>query len=617
MRTPRHRHRDATPPPGQGIGDKPVDVGNGRVAASVGRTNAALLSLLVPHPDHGAVELTAAPRFDERRRGDPAETRRHRTRLTEDRFACLWLEGADGGSFRADEIDLDDPLRPEWHGTLDAGRVRASATAEPGGIVLTWQATTGLMPPPRLRFEGRLEPPALAEITETDPHSPGRFSTALRADGRRLEVSAPELAAKVVLEADAGAWTADGAGAWLDLSPDPGRQGLIAVVRCRGDLAVRQPRLPEAASGLEAAIPPAMRPIVARALAYVRGCTALATSPDERVILTDHRLLPLSWTRDAYFQALLLVARDGQDDRRRVADHLRWLWRRCERPDGRWARSHYADGRRKDLAFQADQQLYPMLELADFWRRTGAIPDGVDWTDEVAGAWSATMHAVDPVTGLLVSTETAADDPVPAPLLASSQIVLWYAAHRLAEMSRAGALEIDEEALVRVAEGARKAFHRTFIRDGRWAYAGDGANRLVAYHDANDLPTALAPFWGFCPADDPTWRATMDWAFSPANPGYYPGEFGGLGSIHTPGPWTLGDVQRWLAARAVADEAGARRALERLRAVSFADGMLPEAYDVGRPDDGRIRHWFAWPGAALSALLILDGRREFARLLHA
>ena len=107
---------------------------------------------------------------------------------------------------------------------------------------------------------------------------------------------------------------------------------------------------------------------MARALTYVRSCTALAFRPDERAILTDHRILPLSWTRDAYYQALLLLAIGRPADRDIVADHLRWLWRRCERPGGSWMRSHHGNGAPKDLVYQADQQLYPLVELADFWR---------------------------------------------------------------------------------------------------------------------------------------------------------------------------------------------------------------------------------------------------------
>jgi hypothetical protein len=45
--------------------------------------------------------------------------------------------------------------------------------------------------------------------------------------------------------------------------------------------------------------------------------------------------------------------------------------------------------------------------------------------------------------------------------------------------------------------------------------------------------------------------------------------------------------------------------------------MLPEAYGADGPDDFRVRHWFAWPGAAIAALLILDARGEIEPFLRA
>ena len=96
----------------------------------------------------------------------------------------------------------------------------------------------------------------------------------------------------------------------------------------------------------------------------------------------------------------------------------------------------------------------------------------------------------------------------------------------------------------------------------------------------------------------------MIFAFSDANPGWFPGARSGLGSAHTPGAWTLGDVQAWAYARILGDRVASDAALTRLEEVAFADGMLPEAY--GANDGARVRHWFAWPGAALAALRLLD-----------
>jgi uncharacterized protein len=591
----------------EGGATKPLDVGNGLVCASFG-LDGGWLSLGTVHPTRGFVELSGLPPFDEAWRGDAAATRRYRGWMTEDRFAFLAIDDPDSGPIRP---DATDPIRPAWR----APELEVAAWALPGSrsIVQRWRGGAGAR---RVRFAGRLDKPTLAEITEVNPPADISGPTRLTADGGRLVVVAPHLPAAAVVEASSGSWVIDEDSVWLE--------GASAELTLRCALAPTADPPPvadaDAPISTRAAEPPGvsalpgeLRDIVDRALAYVRGCTALELAPGERAILTDHRLLPLSWTRDAYYQALFLLATSEPDDVKRVADHLRWLWRRCERPDGHWLRSHHADGRRKDHAFQADQQLYPLLELADFWRSAGALPEGVDWAAAVPQAWRATLAAVDPATGLIASAETAADDPAVAPFIASAQVLWWAAAMRAAELAEQVPIGLDPSALRAVAEQVREAFDRHIVADGRWAYAVDGGGLRIDYHDANDLPTALAPLLGFCGADDPAWRATMAFAFSEANPGFVPGESGGLGSAHTPGPWPLGEIQAWIHARIIGDEASAGRSLARLVAWSFADGMLPEAL----ASSGPIRHWFAWPGAALAGLVMLDARDELAERLGA
>jgi hypothetical protein len=553
------------------------------------------------HPIHGFVELNGLPSFDERGRGDPAATRRHRGAMTEERFAFLWVEHH-ATVARISKRDWATPSVVAWQGP------GVSADAMAGGsrtIVQRWRlAAEGA----RVRFSGTIDRPPLAEITELDPPSPTGAQTRLVADGARLLVQAESLPAVAVVEASTGSWQLGSAGVAELVAP-----GNVLELRVALAPLARPPDLEAApARRIDAALaaPPGSSSIterlIARAIAYVRECTALQSGDRERVILTDHRVLPLSWTRDAYYQALLLLATGDPADRERVADHLRWLWLRCERPDGRWVRSHHADGRRKDLAFQADQQLYPLIELADYWRAAGKVPAGVAWDELVANSWRAALDAVDRTQWLISSTENAADDAAAAPYIGASQIVLWYAARRLAELTDGGALMLDAGELRNVAERVRDSFARRLAAGGQWAHATDGRGGTVAYHDANDLPVALAPLWGFCPADDPGWLETMAFAFSPRNPGWAAGELAGLGSAHTPGAWTLGDVQGWIAARARGDGAAAARALERLEAVAFSDGMLPEAYSTDGRQIARVRHWFAWPGAALAAFLILD-----------
>jgi hypothetical protein len=156
------------------------------------------------------------------------------------------------------------------------------------------------------------------------------------------------------------------------------------------------------------------------------------------------------------------------------------------------------------------------------------------------------------------------------------------------------------------ARAARQGVEEHFTVEGpfgsQWSYETDGAGELRLYHDANDVPTALAPSWGFCAASDARWAGTMRYAFSSHNRGYSAGRLGGLGSLHTPGTWPLGDIQESAATRALGDHDAAERSLARLASVSSADGMLPEAYD-SNTGEWLARHWFAWPGALLGALL--------------
>lgn len=602
--------------------DKPLDVGTGTVCASFA-ADGSWLSVGRPHPRVGFVEINGMPPFDETRRGDPVATRRYRATMIDPGSAFLRVRALGRPPPRL-AVSTDDPRTVSWRRSEAEGPV-AVASGGPGEHCVTqqWRFDDG-RDGTVVEFAGRLDRPALAEITEINPPTPTGAVTHLAADGDRLIVRSPALPAVATIQASGEAWELTATGARLRLPAT--RRSLELTVTLESAI---DPESGATQHDLPAGWPPAptdggdgrsgvagIERLLARALTYVRTCTALAVGPAERAFLTDHRLLPLSWTRDAYYQALLLLATGDAADQGRVADHLRWLWRRCLRADGRWMRSHHANGKPKDLAFQADQQLYPLVELADFWRASGGLPDGVDWPRLVPPAWQAALAAVDPATGLIASEENAADDHADLPYIAASQVLLWYAALRLAEPLLARQIGLSSTELTAVADRIRTATARHIVVRGRWAYAVDGQGRSVDYHDANDLPTALAPIWGFCPSDDPTWRATIDFAFSRANPGYVTARMGGLGSAHTPGAWTLGDIQGWLVARTIGDDAAAGASLERLVQAAFGDGMLPEAYQSSAESVTRIRHWFAWPGAALGAFWLLD-RRGALELLAA
>ncbi|MQA76283.1 MAG: metal-independent alpha-mannosidase [Solirubrobacterales bacterium] len=629
---------------------KPIDLGTGSVTASLG-SDGRWLSLGTADRRHGYVELNALPRFRDRWRGDPDAVRRYRRWMAEDRFAFLRLEVLGGGEAApAHELGADGVAR--WGLARAGGPHRVIAWADPGAGGILQRHTLRLAPggPGRceLRFGGRLGVHPTPEITEAGPAGEPPGPTRLSARGLRLGIAAPPLDARAEIRvsgrgARLEAWRADDHGARLTIERLDARAAAVELlIECRlgepGGAARAAPSRAPAATPAPAPerrhpagavapihaaapapsappVPEGMRDAVLllarRAWSYVAGCTALRVVGDaeEVCIVTDHRVLPLSWTRDAYYQALLLLALDTPDGvaRRLVAGHLRWLWARCRRPRGLWMRSHRPDGAARDLRYQADQQLFPLLELADYHRATGELPRpprGAGGASRPASWWSGRVGellAALPIapSGLLPTEENPADDPAALPFALSTQILCWYAARRLTELG----LDLDVEAL---GERARRAVAEHFVAEGpfgpQWAYEVDGAGRRRLYQDANDLPTALAPLLGFCSPGDPLWRATMSFALSARNPGFSPGPWGGLGSLHTPGTWTLGDIQEWVAASALGDPERSARALARLVAVASPDGMLPEAYDSAT-GTAPVRLWFAWPGAALGALV--------------
>lgn len=328
-----------------------------------------------------------------------------------------------------------------------------------------------------------------------------------------------------------------------------------------------------------------------RAVAYALDCAATQVDM-ATAVLADHAILPLVWTRDAYYvcRALLSVAPARGTDV--TANFLRWCFEIAERPEGWWPRASLASGGAKDPVFQLDQQLYPLLLLEDHARLTGyqtvVLRYGAE-RDRIVRALLDRRSA----DGLIATQETPADDPIEAPYHFSSHLLLWRVLRDL----------VPDEA-----RRMRDAIHRHFACDDIYAYAVRGAKSdgAVRYHDANDLPTVFAPGWRFCRSSDPRWRATIAFGWSKENRAFLEGELGGLGSVHTLHPWPLGDLQDIVLGRVLRDRARAKRARERLRRVATWDGLLPEAYDE-TTGDVASRHWFAWP-IALWALLEREPR---------
>ena len=588
--------------PAQGV--KPLDFGGHGVTGSVDEYG-RLIALNTFHPVHGYVTLTVAPPFPEAERYNPAAVRAYRASLAA-------LEGFGpliSKPVRMREAYLLEGAIPYVRLTLEDGSTVESTTfAWGGGAIQIWR---GDVKP--LCFVGTLSMQrcAYTQLTEGGPVAMPPVRTHAELFDGVLTLENPALYTTVAIAGFAQdlVWQAEQDGPLtldLPLATDaPGlvftfgsdplftREDMLSMAQVDVDLALRRERRDWVARRP----PDARDPVVWRGLVYGEMLAVPVGEP--LCILTDHMLLPLSWNRDAYYVARALLSWGDPIAVDVVRRHLLWMFETADRPGGAWGRCYLANGRVKDPAYQLDQQVFPLIELAEYVAETG---DGATWErlrEHVPAVLRALLARRDSAAGLFPTDETPADDPLAFPFHFSSHILIWRAVKLLNGLDDS----LDYEALAdEIRERALVAFAAQ--RDGvpLFAYATDGAGQVHFYHDANDVPLALAPAWGFVEADDPVWHATVDFAFSPANVGgYYAGR---LGSVHTRAAWPLGDAQDIIVARVLNDADRERRAWDRLHAAAQWDGALPEAVD---PATNAVasRPWFAWPNA-LAAWLALD-----------
>ncbi len=580
---------------------KPFDFGTDGLTGSLNQTG-QLIALNFYHPKHGYVTLTTAEPFPEHERYNPTEVRAYRASLANlPGFGYAFVQSV----VSHQSTSLEDAISTVELEFAAGGKVQIITLDQGSSVTQRWQCT-GVIP----RWRGRisLQRCAYTQLTEGGPISAPPVKMIASFQNGALVLENPLLGCAVAIvglphgeaweqQAD-GALTVDlpghggesilgyGVGLTLTAALDAAWQSWHEDFDKR--LAARLQMWKERWAG----IPP--NSLIRRGLVY--GLSMCVQTGAGTCILTDHMLLPLAWNRDAYYVALALL--HWQPSLRRIVkQHLVWLFETAERIDQTWGRCYLANGKIKDQAYQLDQQLFPLLELADYVITIRDTHILAHFKPQVDAVVESLLQRKAQGMWLFPTDETPADDPIALPYHLSSHILLWYTLMRL---QKAGL----GDHFATMAQHLWTAINDYFViaraeQSPIYAYAVDGAGRSHLYHDANDLPLALAPLWGFVAADDPTWRATIEFAFSEANIGGF--HEGRLGSVHTRAAWSLGDIQDLLIALVTNDSQRERQAWHYLRKAAQRDGALPEAYD---PHSGAVisRYWFAWPSAALACV---------------
>lgn len=305
-----------------------------------------------------------------------------------------------------------------------------------------------------------------------------------------------------------------------------------------------------------------------------------------------------------------------------IRGHLIWVFQKAQRPHGYWHRSYLANGIPKDgPVYQLDQQCYPILELVDFYKQ---FPHERDFVKSIleSNTIIEVLHNLqrhyDSTLGLYKTEETPGDDAVEYPFHFSSHVLLWHTFHNLSELYRSYSdiTNLNCAELEKLAEQIRTATLKHFVTtchqtgDVVFGYLTDGHGTHTFYHDANDIPTLFAVDWKFIntPELQRIWAHTMNFGLSPLNKdGFYPdGEFGGLGSVHTRGPWPLGFAQEYIYASIRSDTVAKQDAWRRIQGSMFWDGLFPEAVDC-HTGDCVSKAWFSWPGSMIGSALLRFG----------
>jgi hypothetical protein len=363
--------------------------------------------------------------------------------------------------------------------------------------------------------------------------------------------------------------------------------------------------------------------IIQRNLDYIKSCCSIPVSEEHICVITDHQLLPLAWNRDAYYMLELLFEIDKKQGelsgsitqkneiQEIIRKHLLWTFERADRPNGYWGRAYLTTGFCKDHVFQMDQQCYPLIELCDYYEQYQDKETVNRLLLDVKEIINIILKYKDEQKWLFKTEETPADDAVEYPYHFSTQILIWYTFKKLHKLNEK--FSFIESDLSEWAEQTRKdcllSFEKNYKGKDLFSYLTDLNGNYKVYYDCADLPTVLAPIWGFCDVNDEKWINTLEFAFTTENiGGFYPGKYGGLGSVHTPHSWPMGDLQEIIYSDLIGDIDRRDKALKKIKDFGLWDGLISEAINE---ESGEIvsRHWFSWPGASLSVFL-LNLKRE-------
>ncbi|MHC1479405.1 glycoside hydrolase family 125 protein [Frateuria aurantia] len=233
------------------------------------------------------------------------------------------------------------------------------------------------------------------------------------------------------------------------------------------------------------------------------------------------------------------------------------------------------------------------------FQRTSEVP-----TESLLQGMGAPARPV----GMIYSMFRPSDDACTYPLFVPANLFAVVSLRQLAELSREVShdLPFAEECLQLAAE-VEKATRQYGTMHGEagdlWAYEVDGYGNQLFMDDANAPGLMSLAYLGCCDREDPTFRRSVERAWSEANPYFFRGRYAeGIGGPHEGLDmiWPMSIIFKAFNSR---DDAEIRQCLRWLRDTDHDMGFIHESFDRNQPAHF-TRSWFAWANSLFGELIV-------------
>ena len=215
--------------------------------------------------------------------------------------------------------------------------------------------------------------------------------------------------------------------------------------------------------------------------------------------------------------------------------------------------SRCLNGNMLEPGFELDGFCAPILALARYVGATGdkSFLKRAEALEHLRGFPARLAAKKHPKVDLYETQLLPSDDPWPQRYVTYDNVLVWKALVDLAGLLKAVGKPGEARPCLKKSAAVKKAILQHCVVKGKGGKQFAWSVDLEGNHLLYDEPPGslmLLPYYGFCSAKDPVWKATTAWIHSSEYPYSFQGKpFEEVGCSHAPHPWVLAAVNSLLA----------------------------------------------------------------------